>query len=134
MRLRSEPSKTSQALLPFPHGGVAVVVAAPEGCEAPDTCASNSWYKIRYRQAEGYVRAAHLQNAELVGEELALRHERVIVVAREQQHIEVYQHGELLLISAVTTGRPALATPLGRTRVGLRDRSRIGDPVFILDA
>ena len=87
----------------------------------PAEC-GGGWYRLRYGRQEGYVRAALLEEAQLVGGDLARRHERLIVIARLQQHVEVYQDGDLLLVSEATTGRPALATPLGRTNVSLIDR------------
>jgi lipoprotein-anchoring transpeptidase ErfK/SrfK len=109
--LRTAPNTTAPKAIKIPHGQIAGILAS--GFYGSGTY----WYKATYRGKVGYVQTRRIQKITLVGKTLATQYERVIVVARKQQHLEVWDHGRLMLITAVTTGRPELPTPLGTTKI-----------------
>ena len=106
--MRTSPSTSASLVQNVPHGQVAGVLS---------TSLSGTWYRATYRGKTGWIQISRTQKLTLVGKSLSLTYPRVIVVARAQQHVEVWDHGKLMLISAITTGRPELPTPLGTTRV-----------------
>jgi lipoprotein-anchoring transpeptidase ErfK/SrfK len=106
--LRTSPSSTATIVRRVPHGQIAGLISITT---------SGYWYKATYRGKTGYAPVSRFQKVTLVGGTLALSYARVIVVARVQQHVEVWDHQRLMLISAITTGRPELPTPLGTTYV-----------------
>jgi lipoprotein-anchoring transpeptidase ErfK/SrfK len=110
--LRGSASNNSAGVIKAPKGQIVGLLG---------TSGSN-WYRATYRGKVGYVPAARLQRVTLAGRGLAQQYARIIVVARRQQHMEVWENGRLMLISAVTTGRPELPTPTGTMRV-LRNES-----------
>lgn len=79
---------------------------------------NTDWYKVSYRGQVGYQYAKGLVHTGLAGQSIAnARAGKVIVVSRVRQQMEAYQNGKLLLIAAITTGRPETKTPLGSTTV-----------------
>lgn len=100
-----------------PSGGAAGVVRAPKGQIVGILGATGKWYKAVFRGKVGYAQKGRLQLIGLVGEKLSRQYARIIVVDRRQQHMEVYQNGVLMIISAITTGRPELPTPTGMMKV-----------------
>lgn len=106
--LRSSPSGTANVLIKVPHGQIAGLFSITS---------DGIWYRATYRSKTGYVKSSRFTRINLVGRTLATQYPRVIVLARVQQHVEVWENQRLMLISAVTTGRPELPTPLGTTRV-----------------
>lgn len=106
--MRTSPSGNASIITRIPHGQIAGIV---------NISLSGTWYRVTYRGKTGYIPISRTQPISIVGTTLASQYVRVIVVARQQQHIEVWDHGQLMIISAVTTGRPELPTPLGTTKV-----------------
>ena len=106
--IRTSPSTSASVVIKVPKGQIAGLLAIT---------ASGNWYKATFRGKTGYVPVSRMQRINLVGRTLATQYPRVIVVARQQQHMEVWDNGRLMIISAVTTGRPELPTPLGTTQV-----------------
>jgi lipoprotein-anchoring transpeptidase ErfK/SrfK len=106
--MRTSPSTSASIITKIPHGQIAGIL---------NLSLSGTWYRVTYRNKTGYVLKSKTQPISLVGTTLASQYVRVIVVARQQQHLEVWDHGKLMIISAVTTGRPDLPTPLGTTQV-----------------
>jgi hypothetical protein len=106
--LRSYPSKAASVLVKVPHGQIAGLFSITS---------DGTWYRATYQGKTGYLLVNRMQWAGLVGRSLASQVPRVIVVGRIQQQLEVWDHGRLMLVSAVTTGRPELPTLLGTTRV-----------------
>lgn len=100
-----------------PNRSAAGVVRAPKGQIVGILGSYGKWYKAVFRGKVGYAPKGRLQLIGLIGQNLAQRYARVIVVDRRQQHMEVYQNGVLMIISAVTTGRPELPTPTGMMKV-----------------
>jgi hypothetical protein len=106
--MRTSPSTSASAIMKVPHGQIAGLL---------NLSLSGTWYRVTYRGKTGYIPVNKLQKITLVGQTLAAQNARVIVVARVQQHLEVWDHGKLMIITAITTGRPGLETPLGTTHV-----------------
>ena len=102
------PSRYANRVGKVPHGQIAGLFSITS---------DGNWYRATYRGKTGYVKTAKITSITLVGKSLAAQFPRVIVLARAQQHVEVWDHQKLMIISAVTTGRPELPTPLGQTKV-----------------
>lgn len=78
---------------------------------------AGGWYRVTYHGVTGYMSGGFLVSSGLAGAALATHYARLIVVSLGRQQVEVYQNGVPILVTAATTGQPALATPTGITRV-----------------
>lgn len=79
---------------------------------------NTNWYKLMYRTRIGYSHVSGLSHVGLAGQALAKGHAgKLIVISRKRQQLEAYNDGKLYLVTAVTTGRPDLDTPLGSFEV-----------------
>jgi lipoprotein-anchoring transpeptidase ErfK/SrfK len=108
MRIRSGPGSDYSTVRRAPKGAVVKVLGGPYG---------DSYYKVRYRGTTGYARKRYLRHTGLAGKGIAQGYSKVIVVSRSRQQLEAYQNGNLVLVTAVTTGRPQKPTPLGSFRI-----------------
>jgi hypothetical protein len=100
-----------------PRSGAKGVVRAPKGQIVGILGTTGKWYLATFRGKTGYAPKSRLQLIGLIGEKLSRQYARIIVVDRRQQHMEVYENGQLMIISAITTGRPELPTPTGMMKV-----------------
>jgi hypothetical protein len=109
--LYSSTSTLSTILVKVPHGQIAGLFSITT---------SGTWYKATYRGKTGYLLTSRMQRISLIGQTIATQYSRVIVLGVASQQVEVWDHQRLMVISAVTTGRPELPTPLGTTKVILK--------------
>ena len=108
LKVFATPSRYAKVLNRVPHGQIAGLFSITS---------DGNWYKAMYRGKTGYVRTNKITGISLVGKNLAAQYPRIIVLARAQQHAEVWDNGKLMIITAITSGRPELPTPLGSTKV-----------------
>ncbi len=78
---------------------------------------NGEWYKVSYRGFVGYALDDYLVHTGLAGASIARSYYKVVVVSLARQQAEVYQNGQLVFVSAVTTGRPGYTTPTGTFKV-----------------
>ena len=104
LNVRSGPGYGHGVLMRMPKGAIARIISGPH---------NSGWYKIKYRGATGYSLGSHLRHTGLVGKGLASGYGKLIVVSLAKQQLEAYEGGELVLISAVRTGRPEKPSPVG---------------------
>ena len=111
VELRSGPGLQYGAKYRIDKGEIVKVLAAAEECLG-DGCAGG-WHRVQHREAVGYLPVDVLAYTGLAGKQIAERFARVIVVSLARQQMEVYQSQRLVLITPVTTGKPATPTPTG---------------------
>lgn len=107
LHLRAGPSTSTPILMSIPEGEILHVQGGPTSGGHYD------WYHVTYRGTTGYVAAPWLSYTGLAGTQIASQYSQVVVVSLARQQLEAYDHGTLVLISSVTSGRPALPTPTG---------------------
>ena len=78
-----QPSRYANKVSKVPHGQVAGLFSITS---------DGNWYKATYRGKTGYVKSAKITSVTLVGVNLAAQFPRIIVLARAQQHVEVWDH------------------------------------------
>lgn len=108
LRLRAGPGTGYAILMSVNKGQVVHVLSGP---------VTGSWFRATYHGVTGYMSGAWLANSGLAGAGLATHFSRLVVVSLARQQLEAYQSGRLILVTAITTGQPALATPTGLTTV-----------------
>lgn len=108
LRLRAGPGAGFAILMSVNKGEVVHVLSGS---------VNGSWFRATYHDVTGYMSGAWLANSGLAGAALAAHFARVVVVSLARQQLEAYQNGRLILVTAITTGQPALATPTGLTSV-----------------
>ena len=111
LRLRAGPGSGYATIFTMNKGELVHVLAGPY---------AGGWYRVTYQGRTGYAFGGLLANSGLAGAGLARQYGRIIVVSLGRQQLEAYQNGQLVLITAVTTGQPALSTPTGITSVMLK--------------
>jgi uncharacterized protein YraI len=99
--LRSGLNCNHPTVMQVPKGGIVRVQSGPQ---------KGGWYRLSYRGIAGYAPADWLAPTPLAGRAIAHTRRDLIVVSVALQQLEAYQHGKLILIGAVTTGRPVLPT------------------------
>lgn len=116
VQLRERPGTLSSGIQAIPKGEIVRLLSGPRACDLAEGCTTD-WYKAKYRSWKGFLPEDALAYTGLAGERIARRYHRVTVVSLARQQFEVYEGGQLRLVSATTTGRPSLATPTGTFRV-----------------
>src|SRR5207244_9898113 len=96
------------AVIRVPIGAIVRIHSGPH---------DGGWYRVSYRDITGYVTATWLVQTTLADRAITQTHGKLIVVSVAAQQLEAYHSGRLMLISAVTTGRPELPTLDGLSRV-----------------
>lgn len=107
LHLRARPTTNSAILLSIPQGEIVQVVSGPLAGR------QYQWFAVSYRGTSGYVAAPYMRYTGLVGTQIATRYPQVVVISLARQQLEAYDHGSLVLVSDVTTGRAARPTPSG---------------------
>lgn len=104
LNFRTGPSFDASVMRTIRKGEVVKVLSGPHNTD---------WYKIRYRGQAGYSHVSGLTHTGLAGQSIGSSYNRVIVVSLARQQMEVYEDGKPFLVTAITSGRPELATPTG---------------------
>ena len=105
---RTGPGSSYSVMRAIRKGEIVKVLSGPH---------NTYWYGVEYRGQKGYSHVSGLAHTGLAGKSIAAGYSRVIVISLARQQMEVYQGGAPWLVSAVTTGRPELATPTGTFKV-----------------
>ncbi len=114
LNMRTGPGSSYSVIRYINKGEIVKVISGPH---------NTYWYKVSYRGQVGYQYAKGLAHTGLAGQSIAnARAGKVIVVSRVRQQMEAYQDGKLVLVAAITTGRPETPTPLGSTTVLYKKR------------
>ena len=100
--LRHGPSACHAYEVTVPKGAIVTIV---------DRLNHDVWQRVFYRHREGYLHRFYLDHVSLAGSSLCGRNADLIIVSTSRQQLEAYRAGRLVLISAITTGRPELRTP-----------------------
>ncbi len=112
LRLRAAPAYTATVTLLMPLGAIVQVLSGPYRTD---------WYRVAYRGVSGYAHRSYLVATGLVGRALArsapYKKAQLVVVSLARQQLEAYRDGQLVLITAVTTGHRDLSTPPGTYHV-----------------
>lgn len=104
LRMRTGPAYGYSVKMTMNKGEVIQILAGPY---------NTSWYKVSYRGVVGYAHSYWLQHSGLAGASIARSYYKVVVVSLGRQQVEAYQGGRPVLVTAATTGQPALPTPTG---------------------
>lgn len=106
--MRYSPSYDSSVKHIVPKGVIVKLLSGPY---------AGQWYKTAYRGWVGYQLFRWLVDTGLTGYAIARKYHQVVVVSLAHQQLEAYQNGRLILITAITSGKPQLPTPTGISRV-----------------
>lgn len=117
LSMREGPGVGHAVVRSIDKGEIVHVVSGPHGCPADGGACVGGWYEATYRRWSGYLPQDGLAHTGLVGRAIARQLDRVVVISLARQQLEVYENRRLLLITAVTTGKPETPTVLGRFRV-----------------